>query len=595
MKALLVFMAEVFGKFRWLLVRDTLLVVVEGALGTIAIVSVVPVVDAFLAADPERASVLTNQMAGVMRRLSIPTTLGGFLAVLLALQLIKSGFAIFVRHRLLWTRHTVVRNLLMDTFEDCFRTRWTFFSQTQHGTILNIFLREMSVVWGAVGAMTLLLASVVQVGCYLVVPFYISWQVTSISLAVALLLTVPFHLFGKVNYRLGKQSSAITNELTALFQQGLGMAKTILGFGNYHKSVRELNRLYDAQGRITCRFMALQAATPLMYEPWGVLVLVVTAFAGRHFGISLSEGAMLLWALRNCIPLLGEVTVQKNTLMNFVPSYEQIRQLRARAREFRQPSGPRPFRGFQREIAIERLSFAYPGRPQALHEVTLVVPKGQMVALVGESGSGKTTLVDVVMGLLPPTSGQVTIDGTPLGEFDIDSYRSRIGYVPQESVLFNATIRENLRWAHELATDAEIEEACRQAHADEFIERFPERYETVVGDRGVRLSGGQCQRIALARAILRKPELLMLDEATSSLDTHSERLIQEATEKVAKDTTVIVIAHRLSTIVNADRIYVLERGRIVEEGTRDELVERGKVFSRMMRMQHLHTVEAVSR
>jgi ABC-type multidrug transport system fused ATPase/permease subunit len=275
--------------------------------------------------------------------------------------------------------------------------------------------------------------------------------------------------------------------------------------------------------------------------------------------------------------------------MNFFPSYEQVKSLRQRARELEQRSGELSFAGFQREIAVENLTFGYPGHEPILVDVNLRVPKGKMVAFVGESGAGKSTLIDMIMGFNQPLAGWIGFDGVPLEKFDINSYRRRIGYVPQDSVLFNMSIRDNLRWANEAATDAEIEEACRRANADEFIQRFPDGYDTLVGDRGVRLSGGQCQRVALARAILRKPELLILDEATSSLDAHSERLIQMAIETIARETTVIVIAHRLSTIINADHIYVLKEGRIVEEGTYQTLMRKRGHFSRMTELQVLET------
>ena len=220
----------------------------------------------------------------------------------------------------------------------------------------------------------------------------------------------------------------------------------------------------------------------------------------------------------------------------------------------------------------------------------MVIPRGKMVAIVGRSGSGKSTLVDIIIGFNEPLDGQIYVDGTPLHEFEINSYRKRIGYVPQESILFNMTIYENLLWAKEDATREEIREACIIANAAEFIEQFPKGYDTFVGDRGVRLSGGQIQRVALARAVLRNPDILILDEATSSLDSESERLIQLSIEAIAKKMTVIVIAHRLSTIAKADYIYVLEDGRIVEEGEYSQLVKNDGSFSQM----HLLAVEAKS-
>ena len=289
------------------------------------------------------------------------------------------------------------------------------------------------------------------------------------------------------------------------------------------------------------------------------------------------------------MPLLGRLAAQRNGLVGFFPSYEQVKGLRDRARELEQESGSDVFGGFKREIRMKDIVFAYPDMEPALKDVDISIPKGSMVAIVGPSGAGKSTLIDVLMGFNTPTSGSVMFDDCPLNRYDITSYRRRTGYVPQDVVLFNASIIENLLWSKEDATEEAIKRACEQANVDEFVKDLPEGYETVVGDRGVRLSGGQAQRFALARAILREPELLILDEATSSLDTQSERLIQEAIEEIAKQTTVVVIAHRLSTIVNASYVYVLVGGGVAEEGTYTELIEKGGVFAQMNQLQILET------
>lgn len=192
-----------------------------------------------------------------------------------------------------------------------------------------------------------------------------------------------------------------------------------------------------------------------------------------------------------------------------------------------------------------------------------------------------------MMALHEPSSGRITLDSIPLVEFDVRSYRRHIGYVPQESILFNWSIRENLLWAKGDACEKDLINACLQANAMEFIDKLPQGYDTVVGDRGIRLSGGQVQRLSLARAILRKPFFLVLDEATSALDTQSERLIQEAIESIAKETTVIAIAHRLSTIMHADHIVVLKDGRVAEEGTYTSLTKQNTYFQRMVQLQSL--------
>ncbi|MBI2016913.1 MAG: ABC transporter ATP-binding protein [Candidatus Rokubacteria bacterium] len=584
------FIAELFRKFPLLLLANTFFLVVEGLLGIASLVTLAPIIDFFVAGEGGAGSPITARVTSALAALGLPATLVTLLAVFLAFQFLKNGFSIFAKHYVLRTKYAVLRELILGTFEDFFRARWLFFSSARQGTLLNTFIHEITVVGNAFGAVALFFASLLQLAFYLAVPFYVSWPVTAVSMTAALLFAVPFLLLGRVSYRLGRLNTSTGNEFSAIIQEGLSLAKVTLGFGNQHKTVADLGRAFDAHRRVTLKSQTLLVATPLMYEPLAMLVLVIAVISARAFAVPLSEMAVILWALRNSVPLLGVVATQRNSLATFFPSYEQLRELRRQARALRQTSGARPFDGLRDQIALENVSFAYPGQEPALSRVTVRIPKGRMVAFVGESGAGKSSLVDLIMGFHEPTSGTVTIDGVPLHEIDIDGYRHSIGYVPQESVLFNTTIRDNLRWAKDTATDAEIREACRRANAEEFIDRFPDGYDTVVGDRGVRLSGGQCQR--MARAILRKPELLILDEATSSLDTHSERLIQQAIEAIARETTVVVIAHRLSTIVNADYVYVLQGGVVVEEGTYQALMRQAGYFSRMTQMQ---TLEAAGR
>lgn len=555
-----------------------------------AIFTIIPVVDFFLKSDQQSTSFLTRKFAELMGKAGIPVTIGSFVILFLTFNILASGFQILVRHLILRTKYAVLRDLMIGTFEDFFNARWYLFSSKKQGTLLNTFLNEITVVGQAFGAMALFFTNLVQMVLYLAVPFYLSWQVTSISLMIALLFACPFFLLGKVNYRLGKINTATANQMSSVIQESFGSAKVILGFGNQCKSVDMLGNAFDTHRQATIKSQTLTIGIPILYYPLGLSVVIIAMFVARKFSVPLSETAALLYSLLKVIPSIGQLTAQKNALDNFFPSYEQVLNLRHAAKQLKQRTGDRIFTGFNKEIVIEDLSFAYPGHEPTLVDINVRIPKGKMIAFVGKSGSGKSTLIDMIMGFNEPTRGRVALDGLSLQEFDINSYRRRIGYVPQDSILFNLTIRDNLRWANEYATDEEIKHACRQANADEFIEEFPKGYDTLVGDRGVRLSGGQIQRVALARAILRKPDILILDEATSSLDTHSERLIQNAIEAIAKETTVIIIAHRLSTILNADYIYILKKGQVIEEGTYQELVQKNGEFHRMLQLQALEAV-----
>ena len=585
------FVGELFRKFPRLLLANTALLLLVNLVDAASIFTVAPVADFILHPDLQGVSGATTKVLAVTTRLGIPSTLEWMLALFLVLFTLMNAFQIVAQYYLLKMKHIVDREMYLGSFEDFFNARWYFFSSSNQGALLSTFMREITIVGAAFGAMALFVASMLQTALYLAVPLYLSWKITVICVGSAAFFALPFLLLGKYNYRLGKENTRTGNVIGSHLQESLGLAKVILGFGNQKKSLAQLAEAFDVHIKITLRSQTLATSIPLIYQPFGLFVLVVAFVSSARLGVPLAETAVLLFALFKIVPALGRLAAQKNALDNFFPSYEQVQSLRARARELRQRSGTRPFTGLAKELVLKDFSFSYPGHPPVLSGLDVTIAKGKMVAFVGESGAGKSTLIDVIMGFNEPEKGSITCDGTPLHDFDIGSYRARIGYVPQDSALFNGTIRENLLWAKPDASEADLRRACRQAHAEEFITSLPQGYETVTGDRGVRLSGGQIQRIALARAILRKPDLLILDEATSSLDTRSERLIQEAIETIAKDTTIVVIAHRLSTIVNADYVYVLKGGKVVEEGTYQELVRLDGQFNRMARLQVLESAK----
>jgi ABC-type multidrug transport system fused ATPase/permease subunit len=581
------FIREIFRKYPALLCANIMLLVVASLVEATSFFCVAPLVDFVINDDLHGGSPITQKVVAALTFIGFPITIASILIIFLALNVLRSGFQIGAMHLILRTKYAVLRDIMLGTFEDFFNARWYFFSSNVQGKLLNTFMREMAVVGDAFGGMARFFASILQMILFLGVPLYISWRVTLVSIVTGLMLSLPFMLFSKLSYRLGKLNTSTANKMGKIIQENLGSAKVILGFANQDKSKEMLSQAFDAHRSVSVKSQTLGLAIPLMYYPLGLVMLIIALFMTRLLAVPLSESAVLILSLMRVIPVIAQITGQKTVIDNFFPSYEQINDLRNYAKECEQKTGMRTFAGFKDIIKMDGVSFAYGSQEAVLTDVNVAIRQGKMTALVGGSGAGKSTFIDVLMGFNEPFTGRVFVDNIPLQEFDIKSYRKRIGYVPQESILFNMSIADNLRWANEAATEEEIKEACIQANAHEFIQEFPEGYNTLVGDRGVRLSGGQIQRVALARATLRKPDLLVLDEATSSLDTHSERLIQQAVDKIAKQTTVVVIAHRLSTIVNADCIYVFKDGRVIEKGGYSELVSKNGYFNSMTKLQAL--------
>jgi ATP-binding cassette subfamily B protein len=585
---LLTFTLELFKKFPGLFTLNVFLMISAGLLEMVSVFAIAPIIDVFLHPNLSEVSSATRIFMNLMEVFDISTTKINFMIILLVCVVLQSIFVVLARYAIIQTKYAVLKDLFADVFSSFFNASWHFFSRGNKGTLLNTFSREMGVTGDAFGKIGGLISDIFRLLFYLAVPFYISWKVTFIAIGLSLFCSIPLLFLGRINYRLGQKNTSTANKMTEVIQESFGLAKVILGYGNQRQSMVELDKAFDQHREVTVKKQALDKVTSKIFEPFGWAAILLTIYVSLEgLTVPIADVAIIVYALLRCVPLIGIISAQNNALVGFFPSYEQVINLKEQAKQDEQKTGVSPFSQLKKSIEFKGVDFSYQNRSPVLEDINAIIEQGKTVAFVGESGAGKSTLIDLLIGFYEPCDGTITVDGIPLLEYDIISFRKKTGFVPQDSILFHDTIRNNLLWSYDTATENEVEEACKLANAHDFIMEMPEGYNTVVGDRGVRLSGGQRQRIALARALLRKPELLILDEATSSLDSQSETLIQEAIGKIAHQTTVVIIAHRLSTIANADWIYVLEEGRVVEQGTYGELIDLKSSFKRMAELQGL--------
>lgn len=476
-------------------------------------------------------------------------------------------------------------------FEQLQALSLTYFASTRSGELINTITTEIERIKQAFGGFAFLLTSSLTALVYFLSMFVLSWQLTIIAVLLFTLLAVGL---STLNGRVREASFGVTiasGQFTSTAMEFISGIRTIQAFATQDF---ERKRFYGASSNIVTSYRkAIVAWAVVKPLAEGLATTVLISMIIVAFTVFVANGTLqvaslltFFFVLFRLVPSLQSVNNVMAQLSTLEGSTDNIKELlRTDNKQYFQ-NGEREFLGLKRAIDFVSVDFGYDDINLVLHDITLTIERGKMTALVGGSGAGKTTLADLIPRFYDPTQGQVLFDQVNLREFEINSLRRKMAVVSQDTFIFNTSVRNNIAYGTERTTEEEILEAARLANALEFIQEMPEGLDTQLGDRGVRLSGGQRQRIAIARALLRNPEILILDEATSALDSVSERLIQESLEKLSVGRTVIAIAHRLSTIVRADKVVVLEQGRIVEQGKYQELLEQGGKLWKYHQMQH---------
>ncbi len=466
-----------------------------------------------------------------------------------------------------------------------------YFDSTQTGQLISRIMTDAEGIRNIVGTgIVQLVGGLVTASLALVALFYINWRLTSITLVALSIFGASMALAFSRLRPLFRERGEINAQVTGRLGETLGGIRIVKAYAAERREslvfARGAHKLLRNIARSMTGVSAITATSTVIVGGIGVIMISI---GGR----SVLSGAMTLGDLFMYVfftalvaaPLIGIAAIGTQISEAFA-GLDRIREVKRLATEDADDMAREPLAELHGDVRFEAVSFEYNETVPVLKSVSFHAPAGTTTALVGSSGSGKSTLVSLVMNFNRPLSGRVLIDGRDLANIRLREYRSRLGVVLQDNFLFDGTIAENIKFAYPHATQTEIVEASRIAHCDEFINGFADAYDTIVGERGVKLSGGQRQRVAIARAILADPKILILDEATSSLDSEAEAMIQDGLQRLRHGRTTFVIAHRLSTIRSADQILVLEAGEIVERGTHDELLSAAGRYKQLYDKQY---------
>ena len=521
--------------------------------------------------------------------------IGIFLAFM---TFLKTGAYFLSSATIIPIRTGIVRDIRNQIYQKINSLSLGFFSEERKGDIIARMSGDVQEVENSImSSLDMLFKNPILILFYFVTLICISWQLTLFTI----LFVPPFGWFmGVVGKKLKAHSieaQALWSDTMSMVEETLGGLRIIKAFCAEEKMNKRFNQVNSSYRDNIMRVNIRQQMAHPMSEFLGTILIVVVLWFGGILVLDYGriDGPTIIFylvMLYSIINPLKEFSKASYNIPKGLASMERIDKILQAEVEIKDKETPEHISSFEHQIEFRHVSFAYTDRKSAelvyvLKDINLVIPKGKTVALVGQSGSGKSTMVDLIPRYYDVQEGEVLIDGINVKDLAVHDLRMLIGNVNQEAILFNASFRDNIRFGKTDATDEEIANAAKIANAYEFITKSEKGFDTNIGDRGGRLSGGQRQRVSIARAILKNPPILILDEATSALDTESERLVQDALEKLMKTRTTVAVAHRLSTIKHADEICVLHEGRIVERGTHEELIKKEGYYKKLHDMQQV--------
>ncbi len=562
-----------FGKYRWHIVALTALGFLAAIVEGIGVNAVIPLAS-FFTSGGVPTDFISRAIQGVFAFIGIPFKFRYLIAFILFMFMVRAVSTVVFGYIRGWISADYYNSESQALLKRAFSASWPFLLKQKLGYVHTTMVRDLQCTTGLLGTVSQMIQSFSGMLMYLLVAINISPMVTvSAAIGGVVLLGVvrPFTLRLQ---RIGNETAAREKDISNFLTEHVIGMKAIKVAGKEGIALSAGEMLMNGLRTLQTRAALTQSLGTSLFQPFSIIfVLILFAMMYNTPGFSFISFAAALYLVQKIFTYLESGQGAFNSMVALLPYAENMTSFKNSLADHAQHEGHGTHKFvFEKELSFENVIFAYSATSNpVLRDVSFSVKRGETVGLIGPSGAGKTSVADIILRLFNPTSGQVILDGVSVENISLTEWRSHIGYVPQDVFMFNGSVEENIRFYRSELTTEEIHAAAKQANIHDFVMALPEGFNSHVGDRGVMISGGQRQRIALARALAGKPDLLVLDEATSALDSESERLIQEAIQRLHGEITVIIIAHRLSTVENADTILVLDKGEIIERGSPAEL------------------------
>ena len=566
--------SKAYGKYRKTILMLAGFGFLSGILGGVGIGAIIPLFSFVGAKSGVADGLITKMFKEAFGFFGVPFTLTFVMLVLVMLFVTKALFlftANMVNAKAVARFSSETRNELLGL---TMKAQWPYLLNRKVGYLAQVISEDVDLSAGVLVSTTIFIIFLTSLISYAVVALSISPFITIVTILIGAILSF---LLKPLFYRIRemvRQETFLKKEATHLVNQHLAGAKTVKSMVVEQPVIQAGKELF--QGLSWRRFATLkyQAVPSSFLEPVTLAVVIpIFFFSYRSPGFNIASFAAVLYLVQKMFSSVQSMQMRLNSINEGIPHLAAVVECQEEARQYQEESDGLDSFQFSSAIKFEDVRFSYEGGERTLDGLNLTIPKGEMVGLIGRSGSGKTTIADLLLRLFKTDGGAIRVDEVNINDLNIYAWRKKIGYVSQDMFLLNDTIENNIRFYGESISYKDVEQAAKLAHIYDFIEQRPDKFKTMVGERGIKLSAGQRQRVVLARMIARKPEILVLDEATSSLDNESEVAIQKSLEDLRGKITMLVIAHRLSTVMSSDRLLVLEGGKIIEEGEPEQLLE----------------------